>query len=71
VAALGHLAARRLVPVAVECLTANTSARAFYEALGACLAAEHTWYEDDVPLPSLVYGWDAAAVAQAIARRRQ
>ena len=58
VAAARAAAARGCTRMRVGVLTANTPARAFYEALGGVVVGTRTFDEEGHPLPETVYGWD-------------
>jgi RimJ/RimL family protein N-acetyltransferase len=65
-AALSHLAREGLVPVAVECLSANIPARRLYEALGGRAVGEHRVADGGTLRPSTVYGWTADEVTHLL-----
>jgi ribosomal protein S18 acetylase RimI-like enzyme len=52
-----HLAHVGLLPIAIECLSANLPARRFYEAMGGRNVGDRTRNDDDFLLPATVYGW--------------
>ncbi|MBD8877399.1 GNAT family N-acetyltransferase [Roseibium polysiphoniae] len=51
------LAAQKLEGLAVQVLSDNQSARAFYRALGGKLAAKSSYYSAGKPFELAVYGW--------------
>jgi ribosomal protein S18 acetylase RimI-like enzyme len=57
-----HLANVDLVPIAIECLSANLPARRFYEALGGQIVGERTRNDDGILLPATVYGWSEEVI---------
>ena len=65
-----HLVGADLASAVIECVTVNTPARRFYEALGGHVAGEHHVDVEGTRQPSTVYGWTPAAV-EALVRQRE
>ncbi len=64
--AFQHLVAAGMPSVLIRCLTANTPARRFYEALGGRIVGEHTDDDGGVLLQQTVYGWTEEDVTRLL-----